>query len=622
MRNMTRLGSVLLLTACGGGSGTSPAISLSPPSDGVLTIAAVQGRGASSPYVGEFVSLSGIVTGDFQDNDSDDSSNLGGFFMQQETPDGDAATSDGIFVYDGKTSRVDVSVGDRVEVRGTVQEHFGETQIANPTVSISGSGTVAATDVSLPAANIMTNSEGDLLADLEHLEGMLLRFPQPLSVSNLRDLERFGAVSLSQGGRLYQFTNGNRPSRAAYSSHKEANARRSLELDDGLRAENPASIRYLSAGATPDYSIRAGDAITGVTGNLRYSRGSGGNGAETWRLMPTSDPVFDSLNPRPGAPGTGGTLSVASFNVLNFFTTVDTGANTCGPRKEDGCRGADSTTELRRQLDKTSAALALMDADIVGLMELENNASESLRMIVDAVNDRIGSDSYAFLDTGIIHDDAIKTGFVYKLSTVEPVGDFALLDQQTDPRFNDSRNRPALAQSFRAVSNNAILTVIVNHLKSKGSSCESDGDPNTGDGQGNCNRTRTSAAIAIADWIEEDPTGSGDPDFLVIGDLNAYTREDPIRTLQDAGLTNLFAEDDEPYSFVFDKQAGALDHALATKSLVPQVAAAMEWHINADEPPLFDYNLEHGRDPSLFDGDTPYRASDHDPVIVGLELVD
>jgi predicted extracellular nuclease len=542
--------------------------------------------------------------------------------MQQETPDDDAATSDGIFVYDGKTSRVDVSVGDRVEVRGTVQEHFGETQIANPTVSISGSGTVAATDVSLPAANIMTNSEGDLLADLEHLEGMLLRFPQPLSVSNLRDLERFGAVSLSQGGRLYQFTNGNRPSRAAYSSHKEANARRSLELDDGLRAENPASIRYLSAGATPDYSIRAGDAITGVTGNLRYSRGSGGNGAETWRLMPTSDPVFDSLNPRPGAPGTGGTLSVASFNVLNFFTTVDTGANTCGPRKEDGCRGADSTTELRRQLDKTSAALALMDADIVGLMELENNASESLRMIVDAVNDRIGSDSYAFLDTGIIHDDAIKTGFVYKLSTVEPVGDFALLDQQTDPRFNDSRNRPALAQSFRAVSNNAILTVIVNHLKSKGSSCESDGDPNTGDGQGNCNRTRTSAAIAIADWIEEDPTGSGDPDFLVIGDLNAYTREDPIRTLQDAGLTNLFAEDDEPYSFVFDKQAGALDHALATKSLVPQVAAAMEWHINADEPPLFDYNLEHGRDPSLIDGDSPYRASDHDPVIVGLELVD
>jgi predicted extracellular nuclease len=622
MRKITIPGIVLLLAACGGGSGTSPAIPISPAADGALTVADVQGSGPVSPYVGERVAISGIVTGDFQDNDGDDASNLGGFFLQQETPDGNADTSDGIFVYDGATPRVDVSIGDRVSVRGTVQEHFGETQIAQPTVRISGSGTVVATKVSLPAAEFTRNSDGDLLADLEHLEGMLLRFPQTLSVSNLRDMERFGAVSLSEGGRLYQFTNGNQPSRAGYATHKEANARRSIELDDGVRAENPARIRYLSAGTAPDYSIRAGDTLTGVTGNLRYSRGSGGNGSETWRLMPTSEPVFDSLNPRPGVPAVGGTLTVASFNVLNFFTTVDNGASTCGPRSDDSCRGADSKKELRRQLDKTSAALALMDADIVGLMELENNDSESLRMIVRAVNDRIGADAYAFVDTGVIHDDAIKTGFIYKVAAVEPAGDFALLDRDNDPRFNDARNRPALAQSFRAVSNDAVLTVIVNHLKSKGSSCEANGDPNVSDGQGNCNRTRTNAARAIADWITKDPTNSGDPDFLVIGDLNAYTQEDPLRALQDAGLTNLLADVERPYSFVFDKQAGALDHALATESLVPQVVEAMEWHINADEPPLFDYNLEHGRDPSLFDGDTPYRASDHDPVIIGLQLAE
>ncbi|MBT8087456.1 MAG: ExeM/NucH family extracellular endonuclease, partial [Gammaproteobacteria bacterium] len=448
------------------------------------------------------------------------------------------------------------------------------------------------------------------------------RFPQPLSVSNLRALERFGAVSLSQGGRLYQFTNGNRPDQAAYSAYKESNARRSIELDDGSRSENPASIRLLRAGTNPDYSIRAGDATSGVTGNLRYSRGSGGDGAEAWRLMPTTEPVFDSLNPRPGAPQTGGTLSVASFNVLNFFTTIDTGASNCGPQQIDNCRGADSTQELRRQLDKTSAALALMDADIVGLMELENNASESLQTIVGAVNDRLGSDVYSFIDTGVIHDDAIKTGFIYKASTVAPFGNFALLDRSTDSRFNDSRNRPALAQSFRATGNDAVLTVVVNHLKSKGSSCDADGDPNIGDGQGNCNQTRTNAAIAIADWIKADPMGSGDPDFLVIGDLNAYMQEDPLQALQDGGLTNLIAGGNEPYSFVFDKQAGALDHALATESLVPQVVAAEEWHINADEPLLFDYNLEHGRDPALFDGDAPYRASDHDPVIIGLQLID
>ncbi len=608
----------LLLAACGGSS--APAASSSQAIDSELSIAEVQGRGPVSPYVGDEVAVSGIVTGDFQEGDTDKSSDLGGFYLQQDIPDGDPRTSDGVFVYDGMMPAVDVNIGDRVTVHGVVQEHFGETQIADPRVVVIGSGTVAATDIELPAADTVSNSDGDLLADLEHLEGMLLRFPQPLFVTNLRRLERFGTVSLSQGGRLYQFTNGNRPDPAGYRDHRESNARRMIELDDGRRDSNPATIRYLEAGATPGYSIRAGDTITGLTGNLRYSRGSGPDGEEAWRIMPTAEPVFDSRNPRPGAPVLAGNVRVASFNVLNLFTTIDTGAEICGPKRNEGCRGADSNIELRRQLGKTATALALMDADIVGLMELENNASASLRVIVDAVNRTIGSDAFDFVDTGTIHADAIKTGFIYKTATVSPIGDFALLDGRGDAGFNDARNRPALAQSFRAKSNGAVLTVVVNHLKSKGSSCEEDGDPNTGDGQGNCNRTRTRAAAAIARWIASDPTGSGDGDYLIIGDLNAYTREDPLRALQEAGLTNLIARHENPYSFLFDKQAGALDHALATPGLLPQVADIVEWHINADEPAVLDYNLEHGRDPSLFDASVPYRASDHDPVIVGLEL--
>jgi hypothetical protein len=164
------------------------------------------------------------------------------------------------------------------------------------------------------------------------------------------------------------------------------------------------------------------------------------------------------------------------------------------------------------------------------------------------------------------------------------------------------------------------LTVIVNHLKSKGSSCESDGDPNLGDGQGNCNQTRTNAAVAIADWVATDPTASNDPDVLIIGDFNAYTREDPLTALKNAGFTNLLDAKSDAYSFAFDAQAGALDHAIASASLAPQVVETIEWHINADEPTLLDYNLEHGRDPALFDPDSPYRASDHDPVIIGLDL--
>ena len=610
---------LLLLAACGGGSGTAPAAPL-PSNPTANSIAEVQGGGSASPLTGQVVSVSGIVTGDFQEKDADDASNLGGFFLQQELPDGDADTSDGLFVFDGVNPDVDVNVGDRVTVQGTVQEYVGETQISDPDVSVTGRGVIQPVEINLPVATTITNEDGDLLPDLERYEGMLVRFPQKLTVTDLYNLERFGSVTLSAGGRLYQFTNSNLPDATAYTDHKTLNARRTIELDDGLRSSNPATARYLTAGTSADYSIRTGDAIASVTGNLRYSRGSGGDGDATWRLMPTIAPQFESLNPRPGSPDTGGNVRVASFNVLNFFSTVDNGSSICGPRGEDNCRGADSVNEQQRQLDKTVSALALLDADIVGLMELENNASESLQMLVDSLNGRVGGGEYGYVDTGTILADAIKTGFIYKTTRIELQGTHALLESSVDPRFNDARNRPALAQTFRLIENDALLTVVVNHLKSKGSSCEADGDLNTGDGQGNCNRARSNAAAAIADWVVTDPTGSGDTDFLIIGDLNAYTQEDPLSALKDAGLTNLIEDQDNPYSFVFDKQAGALDHALATASLVPQVVDAIEWHINADEPRLLDYNLEHGRDAALFDGTAPYRASDHDPVVIGLDL--
>ena len=607
------------LAACSGGSGTAPAVPLQPGTDSI-PIAEVQGRGSISPLVGRGVIISGVVTGDFQQDDADTYRDLGGFYIQDDSPDKDPASSDGIFVFDGNNPATDVNVGDRVTIQGTVTEYFGETQITEPTVMITGVGIVKPTDLRLPVERTARNSDGELIADLERFEGMLLHFPQTLSVTNLRNLEQFGAVRLSQGGRLYQFTNSNTPDPDSYSAHKSLTARRSIELDDGKQVSNATPIRYLSAGKQASYSIRNGDTITGVTGNLRYSRGSGGNGDETWRLMPTMDPLFESVNPRPDKPGVAGSVKVASFNVLNFFSTLDTGQKVCGPQESDGCRGADSARELNRQLAKTVTALRILDADVVGLMELENNSNASLQMIVDALNARIGRDTYAFLNTGSIHNDAIKTGFIYKPSAIALVGEFALLDRSIDARFNDARNRPALAQSFEVTSSGAVLTVVVNHLKSKGSSCADEGDPNLGDGQGNCNRARTAAAAAIVDWLAGDPTGSGDSDYLIIGDLNAYVKEDPLTTFSEKGFTNLLEASSDPYSFVFDSQAGALDHALASASLVPQVIQAAEWHINADEPPLLDYNLENGRDAALFDADSPYRASDHDPVIVGLDL--
>ena len=183
------------------------------------------------------------------------------------------------------------------------------------------------------------------------------------------------------------------------------------------------------------------------------------------------------------------------------------------------------------------------------------------------------------------------------------------------------RSRPALAQTFQPRHGGSAVTIVVNHLKSKGSPCDDLGDPDIGDGQGNCNRTRTRATQALVDWLAVDPTASGNGEVLIIGDLNAYLREDPLRTLEQAGYHNLIARGDAPvYSFVFRGEFGALDHALASAPLLPRITGAAVWHINADEVPLIDYNLEQPRNPAWFSPQTVFRASDHDPLIIGLEL--
>lgn len=620
---------VIALSACGGGGSGAIAVIPTPTNNPVVTpVHDIQGNGPASPMVGENVTVRGIVTGDFQGGDADSQNELSGFYLQEENPDADPLTSEGVFVFDGSTPAVDVNVGDRITVEGTVNEYFGETQISVTRVEVTaaGAGAVPETEVNLPATATTTNSDGDLIADLEYLEGMLVRFPQALTATSLFGLERYGEILLSQSGRLVQFTNRNAPGVAAYAAHRDQVAERSIMLDDGLSTQYADPIRYLdphSFSPTPYPAIRIGDTTSNLTGNIRFARGSGSNGREIYRLVPTSDPSWLSVNARPaGTPNVGGTLKVASFNVLNYFSTIDTGQSICGPSGNSGCRGADSQQEFDRQRAKIVSALVLLDAEIVGLMELENNPTGALQSLVDGLNAKAGAGTYAYVDTGTIGADAIRVGFLYQPASVSTTGAVAVLDANVDQRFDDSRNRPTLAQSFTQNSNGGVFTIAVNHLKSKGSSCSSVGDPDLNDGQGNCNVTRSNAAAALADWLANDPTSSGDSDVLIIGDLNAYLQEDPVTSLEAAGFDNLLGNflGTDSYSFVFAGQSGALDHAFASQSLVGQVTGVSDWHINADESPVHDYDLEFGRDSDIFDGTTAYRASDHDPVIVGLDL--
>jgi hypothetical protein len=166
-----------------------------------------------------------------------------------------------------------------------------------------------------------------------------------------------------------------------------------------------------------------------------------------------------------------------------------------------------------------------------------------------------------------------------------------------------------------------VFTVAVNHLKSKGSSCSSIGDPDIGDGQGNCNGTRTDAATALVNWLATDPTGSGSEDFLILGDLNAYSQEDPVTTIESASYTDLIEAfvgtgfTDGAYSFNFFAESGSLDHALSSLGMTANVTGAAIWHINADEPAALDYN--NFNQPLLYNPDE-FRSSDHDPLLVGL----
>ncbi|MCK5633908.1 MAG: ExeM/NucH family extracellular endonuclease, partial [Anaerolineales bacterium] len=557
----------------------------------------VQGNGPASPFNGTAgVVLEGVVVGDFQDT----STQLKGFFLQEEDSDADSdpMTSEGIFVYD--YGFLDVGVGDVVRVKGDVTEYYGLTELITVSdMTVCGTGTASAAPVTLPVSNL------DMW---EQYEGMLIHIPQTLYATDNYNQGRYGEVTLSVGDRLYNPTNVVTPGAEAIAL-QNLNDRSQIQLEDGSTVQNPLPLPpYIGF----DSTLRAGDTLPSLTGVLHYNFGM-------YEVHPTGDVEFTRVNERPmEPPNVGGDLTIASFNVLNYFTTIDDGSFICGPSEDMECRGADSNDEFQRQRDKIISAIVAMDADVIGLMEIENHLSDAaVQDLVNGLNDEAGGGTYAFVATGPVGTDAIKVAFIYKTSGVALAGDFAFLDSAVDPTFIDTKNRPALAQTFEEIGSGARFTAVVNHFKSKGSSCNDLGDPDTGDGQGNCNLTRTQAALALVNWLSADPTGSGDPDFIIIGDLNAYAMEDPVAAITGAGYTNLVHEyaGAEAYTYVYFGQAGYLDHALSNSSLTSQVQGAAVWHINADEPSALNYNDYN--QPDLYTLD-PYRASDHDPVLVGL----
>lgn len=569
-------------------------------------IAQVQSIDFVSPNSDKAITVSGVVTMV--------APGLKGFFLQDPlntvSPMGQVASA-GLFINhipDG------IKIGDLLLVTGTTVERDNNTQLEQVT-AVSRCGQQDLPDyqpLTLPLKN---------LAQAEALEGMRVRLTQALTVTDVYQLAAKGQFEVSLG-RRYAPTQLHLPSDAnSYEKEQRNNLRNRLIIDDGSNQRYPAHIRYPQPGLTADNTLRVGDTMQPVTGVLMDSP----NG---YQLVPDEPVSFKHTNPRPQSlpEHSDVELYIASFNVLNFFNGDGEG------KGFPTARGADSATEFTRQQDKILNAMAALHADIIGLMEVENDGygdHSAIAQLTAALAKRTHQPwHYIKPATDKLGSDAIAVGLIYRSDKVQPQGHAQILDRSNSPRdaggqslFVDTRNRPSLAQQFIYKKTGQHLVTVVNHLKSKGSPCDDLGDPNKHDGQGNCNQTRTRAAQALATWLDKQYEKQP---VLLLGDFNAYSKEDPIRVLGEAGYHSLFALlDKEPtYSFVFRGQSGQLDHALANDKLASYVLSAEEWHINADEPPALDYNIEHktaDQQQQLYN-DGPYRSSDHDPLRIGLSF--
>lgn len=606
------------------------------PADPVeATIEEIQGDGNVSPLAGKLATTTGVVTAAFP------SGGFHGVYLQTAGSGGDAdhTNSSGIFVYDSAIAAA-AQVGDAFTVTGTVSEFNGLTEITADTFApiTEARAAVKPTPVAFPLTE----------AKRETLEGMLVEPEGTFTITNNYSTNQYGEIGLAAGSTpLHQPSNEARPGTDAYTQLVVANAARLVTLDDGsslnfLGAANQATpLPWLTSGN----EIRVGSA-THFTGPaiLDYRFG--------WKLQPlgqlTADNaaerkvVADFSSTRAQAPNNvGGDIRIASFNVLNYFTTLgedfaaETGiactyykdregnlitVNRCG---NAGPRGAANQTSFDRQQTKIVTAINGLDADVVSLEEIENSAAfgkdrdTALAALVDALNAKAGEGTWDFVRSPQqvpASEDVIRTAFIFKAKSVQPVGDSQIL--LDNPAFVNARQ--PLAQGFASKRGGpkGIFVAIVNHFKSKGSGSGADADQ--GDGQGASNHSRTLQAQALVEFAETQKTRLGTDKVFLTGDFNSYAQEDPLVILADAGYVNLAQTLTDKETYQFGGMIGSLDHVFASPTAAKTVTGADVWNINAYESVAreysrFNYNVLDFYTTSAF------RSSDHDPIVIGID---
>ncbi|MDM7856235.1 ExeM/NucH family extracellular endonuclease [Cellulomonas alba] len=615
------------------GAPTPQAAGSTPPSGPTEhTIAEIQGTGAASPLVGQSVTTTGVVTAAYP------TGGLNGYVIQTAGTGGplDAGrtASDAVFVFSPATV-AGVAVGENVQVTGTVSEYNGLTELTVPAGGVTDTGGHAAVT---PTTGAWPTTE----AAREAIESMLLAPTDTFTVTDTYATNQYGEVGLATGRKpLLQPTDVARPGTPEAAAVAADNAARGVVLDDG------ATTNFLLAAnqsQTPPYislsdPLRVGERATLSAPMIVDYRNS------AWKLDPTAQVVAGGASPvsftnnRTAHPAdVGGDLRISSFNVLNYFTTlgVDTAGCTAytdrdghGITVKDGCdpRGAWDSASLARQQAKIVKAINALDADVVGLMEIENSAvvdghpDEALATLVDALNAAAGDDVWAYVPSSAelppaAQMDVITNAIIYRKAAVERVGASHALGTLSEGDEAFANAREPIAQTFRPVGGGEPILVVVNHLKSKGSAGPLPGDADSGDGQGSSNASRVAQATALRDWV---PTIQGDVrSVALVGDFNSYTREDPLQVLYDAGYSDAAPTlSHDQWSYSFGSLSGSLDHVLLNAAALKRATGEDTWEINAEESVALEYSRYnyHG---TLFYAPDPYRSSDHDPVVVGL----
>ena len=290
------------------------------------------------------------------------------------------------------------------------------------------------------------------------------------------------------------------------------------------------------------------------------------------------------------------TLLVCCMNLEYYLVENISSSN--------GSMGPNTQSEHQKQRAKVSKALAKINADLYGFVEIERGQS-ALAEIASDLTKNTGRQFTYINDGGSARGTYTKSGFVYCSDILKPYGKLR--------ENNTGVSERKKTQAFQEIATGEKFLFSVNHFKAKSGNGYGD-NANQGDGQGSFNGDRVREAQSLLSNYISDRNYYGDDNILIMGDLNAYAMEDPITVLREGGMIDLHRtfHADSSYSYVYHGQAGYLDHALCDSTLFPSVTGMVAYHINSDESDSYTYDKSSDQ--------TMFRCSDHDPVLVGLRL--